>query len=329
MKDTMNKAAAVSVIMPVYNTESYLKTAVESVIGQSFSGWELILIDDGSTDSSGEICDSFAAADPRIRVIHRENGGLSAARNTGLGAAAGEYVRFLDSDDWLSPDALEVLLKTAAGSQADMVIFDVQYEWNDHSMHERPPLAPGKYGPEFILEKLSVPSIPPYACNKFCLRSLYDGVLFPEGEKWEDVATVIYPVSRAAMITVIDRPLYHYRQRDDAITKLAIQDGSIHKWRFLQYAKRYAFLMANYPGIAAAARGSLIRNGLLYYSYCLRGREYQNERKRVLSFIRSPEMGQGLPGLKLRLVRKAFCMFPHLAAFLFRAWHTLRSFRKN
>ena len=329
MKDKKTESAIVSVIMPVYNTASYLAEAVESVTNQSFSDWELILINDGSTDDSGTICESYAASDPRIHVIHQENRGLSAARNTGLRTASGEYIQFLDSDDWLFPDALEVLLKAITAFQTDMVIFDLQYEWEDHSLHERSALKPGKYDSEFILKKLSEPSLPPYACNKFCRRYLYDGVLFPVGEKWEDVATVIYPVSRAGQIAVIDRALYHYRQREDAITKQASRDGSIHMWRFLQYSKRYEFLMANYPNIAAAARPALIRNGLMYYSFCLLGNGHQREKQHVLSVLRSPEMGHGLPSIKLRYMRLLFCISPRLTAFLFRIWRRIGSSQEN
>lgn len=315
----------VTIIAPVYNTLPMVSAMVESVLCQTCPEWELILVDDGSTDGSGVICDRYADSDFRIKVIHQANQGVSAARNTGLSVATGDYLQFLDSDDWLSPDALETLLKTISVSNADMVIFDAQYEWSDYSMHERSALAPGIYTSEVILEKLSVPSLPPYVCNKFCLRSLYDGVLFPVGEKWEDVSTVVYPVSRARRISVIDRPLYHYRQREDAITKQAARDGSIYKWRFLQYTRRYEFLKANYPDIAGVARDSLVRNGLMYYSFCLRGKDYQSERQRVLSFLRSPEMGRELPTAKVRLARIAFCISPHLTAFLLRLWRKFHS----
>lgn len=114
----------VSVIIPVYNVEKYLEECVDSVLAQTYTDWEAILVDDGATDSSGRMCDAYAAKDPRIRVIHRENGGLSAARNTGLKAARGEYVYFLDSDDYIEPDTLALLLKTAEREQADVVFFD-------------------------------------------------------------------------------------------------------------------------------------------------------------------------------------------------------------
>jgi len=308
----------ISIIAPVFNTKEQLPEMVESVLKQTCGDWELILVDDGSTDGCVQMCDGYAASDSRIRVVHQKNQGLSAARNTGLSIASGDYLQFLDSDDWLSPDALETLLDTISGSDADMVIFDVVYEWPDNSMRERQSIAPGIYEPELILKRLAEPSIPPYAANKFCRKSLYDGVFFPVGEKWEDVATVIYPVSRAEKIAVIDRALYHYRQRDEAITKQAMKDRSIHKWRFLQYTKRYEFLKANYPQIAEVARGSLVRCGIMYYSFCLRGREDKAERKRVLSIISSPEMDSGLSNTRDRLAWRAFCICPGLTAFLIR-----------
>ena len=114
----------VSVIIPVYNVEKYLAECVDSVLGQSDTDYEIILVDDGSTDSSGVICDAYAQKDARIRVIHQSNGGLSAARNTGLKAARGEYVYFLDSDDYIEPHALARLVAKAEQEQADVVFFD-------------------------------------------------------------------------------------------------------------------------------------------------------------------------------------------------------------
>lgn len=114
----------VSVIIPVYNVENYLAQCIDSILAQSCPDWEAILVDDGATDSSGAICDDYAARDPRIRVIHRENGGLSAARNTGLKAARGEYVYFLDSDDYIKPQTLACLLEKAEQTLAAVVFFD-------------------------------------------------------------------------------------------------------------------------------------------------------------------------------------------------------------
>ena len=114
----------ISVVISVYNVEKYLAECIDSVLGQTHTDYEIILVDDGATDSSGQMCDEYAARDLRIRVIHQENGGLSAARNTGLRAAKGEYVYFLDSDDYIEPCTLEHLLILAQRERADIVFFD-------------------------------------------------------------------------------------------------------------------------------------------------------------------------------------------------------------
>ena len=111
----------ISVIIPVYNIEKYLKCCVDSVIGQSYKDIEIILVDDGSTDNSGRICDEYAVQDTRVRVVHRENGGLSAARNTGIECATGEYLFFLDGDDAICAKTLELLLHTLEKDDCDLV----------------------------------------------------------------------------------------------------------------------------------------------------------------------------------------------------------------
>lgn len=121
----------ISVVIPVYNVERYLAECVDSVLVQSFGDYEIILVDDGATDSSGQICDEYANKDPRVRVIHRQNGGLSAARNTGLDAAAGDYVYFLDSDDYIAPDTLQKLHALAEREGADVVFFDAWVFFTD------------------------------------------------------------------------------------------------------------------------------------------------------------------------------------------------------
>ena len=114
----------ISVVIPVYNVEKYLAECVDSVLNQTYTNYEIILVDDGATDSSGRMCDEYAQKDPRIRVIHQKNGGLSAARNTGLEVAKGDYVYFLDSDDYIEACTLEHLMARANEEHADVVFFD-------------------------------------------------------------------------------------------------------------------------------------------------------------------------------------------------------------
>ena len=315
----------ISVIMPVFNTIQYLEQAIESVLYQTYLDWELILVDDGSSDGSGEMCDYYVKKDCRICVIHQENKGLSGARNTGMKFATGEYIQFLDSDDWLYPGTLKTVYEAAISSDSDMVIFDAQYEGDNYSWHEKSTIPDGLYDSKTILENLAKPSIPPYAWNKFCKRSLYDGVFFPEGENWEDVATTFYPVSRAKKIAVLGKPLYHYRQRESAISKRAFKDGSAYKWRFIQYRKRYEFLKINYPELADLAKESLIRNGLLYYSISLQGKKDRKEKQKTFDYLCSREFDEGIINQKLRFARKGFEMFPSIMSYIIRRKFSLRN----
>lgn len=126
----MEKKELISVIIPVYNVEKYLIECVDSVLNQTYTNFEIILVDDGSTDESGRICDEYAAKDSKVKVIHQENKGLSEARNSGFFNATGKYVYFLDSDDWILPETLEKLLDKAERKNADMVFFDA-YSFED------------------------------------------------------------------------------------------------------------------------------------------------------------------------------------------------------
>ena len=130
----INRCPKVSVVIPVYNTKTYLEQCVVSVITQTFKDLDILLIDDGSTDGSSDLCDQLAASDKRIRVIHKENEGVSAARNLGLDEATGEYVMLLDSDDWLDMDAVETLVKKADSESTDVLHFNYIREFEGKSL---------------------------------------------------------------------------------------------------------------------------------------------------------------------------------------------------
>ena len=144
---------------------------------------------------------------------------------------------------------------------------------------------------------------------------LYEDVLFPEGENWEDVATTFYPVSKAKKIAVLGKPLYHYRQRVGAITKEAVKDGSAYKWRFLQYRKRYEFLKNYYPRLADIAKESLFKNGLLYYSVCLQEKDNNQEQSKVYEYLCSREFDDGIANQKLRFARAGFKLCPSVISY--------------
>ena len=126
--------AKISIIVPVYKVEPYLRKCLDSIVGQTYQKLEIILVDDGSPDSCGAICDAYAARDERIRVIHKENGGVASARNAGLDAATGDYIGWVDSDDWIEADMFECLLKGAEDYDADIVVCGREDSYPDHNL---------------------------------------------------------------------------------------------------------------------------------------------------------------------------------------------------
>ncbi len=141
---------AIDIIVPVYNSETFLRECIESIIAQSHRDWKLFLIDDGSTDNSGKICDTFAESDARISVLHQKNSGVSAARNNGISASDSEFICFVDSDDMLKPNALETMLDDLILNNADAAFFNAEELYDDRRLKKRPRLTCGTYSFEDI-----------------------------------------------------------------------------------------------------------------------------------------------------------------------------------
>ena len=216
---------AVSVVIPVYNVEAYLRECVDSALNQTMEDLEIILVDDGATDSSGAICDEYAEKDPRIRVIHQENGGLSAARNRGLDAATGEYVYFLDSDDYILPHALEKLRKLAEKEGADVVFFDASVFFTDCQpdpevyRYERSRAYGAKNGRAMLLELLDTGEYRT-AVPLMLLRRDYmltNGLRFRPGILHEDELFTFYVCHADGIIAHCHEQLYARRMRPAAI----------------------------------------------------------------------------------------------------------------
>lgn len=214
----------ISVIVPVYNVEAYLPACVDSILSQTFEDFELILIDDGSPDNCGAICDAYARKDARIRVIHQENGGLSAARNTGLDAAAGECITFVDSDDVISTDFLEVLYTALVQNNTEVSCCKFLEFENDQSF-SRSALLPSQSSMRIMTGQDAVlciyngiPGIGINACAKLYSKKLFHERRFPVGKIHEDQALVPKVVYAANAVAMVDKVLYGYRAREESIT---------------------------------------------------------------------------------------------------------------
>ena len=213
----------ISVIVPVYKVEQYLPACVESILGQSLSDFELILVDDGSPDNCGALCDAYAAQDPRIRVIHQPNGGLSAARNAGMEIAQGKYMTFIDSDDYVTPDYLELLYRNVEQSGAELAVCRTRVFEDGRDPAADPSAAEvdskvltGREA--VILLYRGDETVPIIACAKLFRRELLADLRFPVGKLHEDQAFVPIACWRAKTLVTVNARAYYYRDRPESIT---------------------------------------------------------------------------------------------------------------
>ena len=209
----------VSIIVPVYNIKEYLPVCVESLLGQTEPDLEILLVDDGSSDGSGDLCDGYARRDPRVRVIHKKNGGLSSARNAGLDAASGEWILLVDGDDYLAKNAVERLLSVATvHKDADFVQFlyaETDGSWQPEAQRLEQTVVTAV--PDLFRQLYRLGGVAASCCTKLFRRSLFDSLRFKEGIRQEDeeLMTRLLPVCRKAVYTNL--VLYGYVMRRGSI----------------------------------------------------------------------------------------------------------------
>ena len=207
----------ISIIIPVYNVEKYLKECVDSVRKQTYKNLEIILIDDGSKDNSGKLCDELAKEDNRIKVIHKENGGLSDARNVGIENATGEYIQFIDSDDFVEKDMIEILHNDICQEKADVSMCSL-YLYKDGEKTTDASYKREIFNKELVLKEILLDErVRSYAWNKMFKKSLFESIRFPKGKVFEDIYTMSPIFQKANKIVFNDIPLYYYRQREGSI----------------------------------------------------------------------------------------------------------------
>ena len=209
----------ISVIIPIYNVERYLEKSIESVIGQSYKNLEIILVDDGSTDESGKMCDEIAKKDKRIKVIHKKNGGLSDARNAGIEVAKGKYLGFIDSDDYIDKYFYETLYTVLKKYNADISMCNYKkvytdFEENNAKLEHKEQVFNSK---QALRELLLFGKIENYAWNKLYRKELFEKVRYPVGKKMEDIGTTYLTIKNSKTVVVTDYIGYFYRQRKGSI----------------------------------------------------------------------------------------------------------------
>lgn len=254
----------ISVIIPVYNVEPYLRKCLDSIVHQTYRDLEILIIDDGSTDGSGKICDEYAEIDERAKVFHTENKGLSCARNLGLDNATGDWIGFVDSDDWIEPDMYEMLLIRAEEKGADVVECGVFTEYPKKTEERK------RYNREIsgmvAVQMLLRNELSNDAWSKLWRRSCFTSIRFPEKRVYEDVATTYRIFAAASRVCTIANSKYHYlirkgsisnshnmqnlagywqsvKERADFLWNKVDEDGRQHliKWCALAVARTWAY----------------------------------------------------------------------------------------
>ena len=236
----------ISVIIPVFNVEAYLNKCMASVVQQSYKELEIIVVDDGSTDNSSQICDEWALKDSRIHVIHKENGGLSDARNAGLAVATGGYISFVDSDDWLKPRFMETLMRTLKETNADIVECGVTYvDEQEHVLRKRcfRENKAIKNRIEALRALIKEDGIYQTVWNKLYRHDVLKGILFEKGKYNEDDFWTYQVFDRAEKLAVISDELYCYLQRNTSIMGNGYQLKRLNsleaRFKRMEYLQKY------------------------------------------------------------------------------------------
>lgn len=277
--------AFISVIMPVYNLEAYLERAIESILGQTYSHWELILVDDGSSDRSGELCDKYSEKDSRIRAFHQENHGAAAARNRGVQESAGAYIAFVDGDDWVSDDYLEFLMDLLKRTHAKMAACGYQKVFSAEE-----PLSGKEEGElrvfsaeEALRSMLYRKVMTNFPCVKLLERQVAVENPFPEGRLYEDLA-VVYRWYARGNVAYHPAQKYFYLQRPGSSMHSRFE---MRKWDLIVISEEIQrFIQEYYPELTKAADSRMFVSCLQLLRLLPSGEAYRKYRRELGERIR-------------------------------------------
>lgn len=265
----MNQPELISIIVPVYKVQNYLDKCVESIVEQTYKNLEIILVDDGSPDNCPAMCDEWAKKDSRIKVIHKKNGGLSSARNAGLDVCTGDYIGFVDSDDWIEPDMYEYLLDIGMKNNADVsrCEFVIEAENSDITVDPQNDSELSMLsGDELIIELVNGDYSEGAMWNKLYKRKLFDSVRFKEGITIEDCLANYYIYRQQVTLVSSFAVKYHYLQRGDSITGTAFSEKSFD---ILKVHNEITNSEINNPATYPYCLKAYIRYNIIYLRTCI------------------------------------------------------------
>ena len=267
----------ISIIVPVYKVEAWLERCVDSILAQTLADFEVILIDDGSPDGSGAICDRYAERDSRVRVLHTVNRGVGAARNAGLDAARGEFLGFVDSDDWIDPDMFEVLHREIELAKADLASCSISFEQEGRRIPARKSGLRSVWDQAEFTRMISEDvTITNHVWNKLFRREWWADARFREGCFYEDIYMYSLLLPRLCKATYLEVPKYHYRINQGGICGGRTPSS---QWDcYDAFRERWVWLRASHPQWEPYAVTSMVRPGLQVYDAFILGRGMPGER---------------------------------------------------
>lgn len=295
----------ISVIIPVYNVEKYIKKCVQSVCHQTYTNLEILIVDDGATDSSGTLCDELAQQDARIRVFHKENGGLSSARNEGVKLAKGEYVLFVDSDDWIHEEMVHHLYTQIKQTDAEVSICGIMNVYiaktSPQSNKEFQTFTCDSKG--FIKELMIGEKIPGSICNKLLKRSIAQQLEFPLGKIYEDAFYQYQLAQTANRYVVSSKPYYYYYHRENSITTKPYNQQVMNCIEI--YEQFYTYIIENFKDLEEEAFFRLSYAYFTVYDRMLVSPQIKNipEHSMVYHFLRK-HVGKIVRNPYFRMTRK-------------------------
>lgn len=320
----------ISVIIPVYNVERYLKRCLNSVINQTYRSLEIILIDDGSTDSSGKICDEYSSLDKRIVVIHKENNGLSSARNKGLGIAKGEYIGFVDSDDFIHPQMYEILYKAIVEEQLDMVSCKTQDTVSENVNLEQYDEVKELKNMEIVSKKKILNNfhneyyekIWMTAMHKLYRRNIFDDIRFMEGKIYEDEFSFHHIIDKCTNVGIMQTVLYYYYLSPNSITRskftknrFDIIDATYDRFNF--FLKKEISSEVNYWGTKCI--GQVIE---MWHKVYFEEQEYTEYFKKLyIKKLRDKKFRRCSLSIKQRMHLWLIIVFPKIEANIYKRYY--------
>lgn len=279
----MNESPLVSIIIPIYNVEKYISSCLDTIIKQTYKNIEILLIDDGSTDNSSKVCDEYAKKDNRIIVAHKTNVGVSKTRNTGLEMAHGEYIYFVDSDDYISLNTIERLIETLKESGCDCAYLNaVEVDddgniFNKHQNYYSGAVVDGNK----VVEDILTDKIGSHLWRFITKREFYEGISFPQGQVFEDVYVIFRIIEKCKKIAFLGEDLYYYRKNDKGIVNGKNSIRKQHDY-VLAIAERYYYSINRKLPCKKYCFGKLVDNISIFFSFVSRLSIKDDEKKYVL-----------------------------------------------